>query len=124
MARIFAGFSRIPSYPFVSLYISLSSLQSCLFFTVKKTNKLPPRRLANVTAVFARASPTEENVVASESVAILCVPDSVAVFLVLHHLFTSIKRRHFEQVQVVVSIILNVLKAVTLDSDDADDAEP
>ena len=37
--------------------------------------------------------------------------------------FTSIKRRHFEQVQVAVPIILNVLKAVALDSDDADDAE-
>ncbi|KAL1314071.1 hypothetical protein HN51_040798 [Arachis hypogaea] len=41
----------------------------------------------------------------------------------LSKVFTSIKRRHFEQVQVAVPIILNVLKAVALDSDDADDAE-
>ncbi|MED6109527.1 hypothetical protein PIB30_034523 [Stylosanthes scabra] len=40
----------------------------------------------------------------------------------LSKVFTSIKRRHFEQVQVAVPIILNVLKAVALDSD-ADDAE-
>ncbi|MED6119711.1 hypothetical protein PIB30_014082 [Stylosanthes scabra] len=41
----------------------------------------------------------------------------------LSKVFTSISRRHFEQVQVAVPIILNVLKAVALDSDDADDAE-
>nr|XP_025606549.1 aberrant root formation protein 4 isoform X2 [Arachis hypogaea] len=41
----------------------------------------------------------------------------------LSKVFTSIKRRYFEQVQVAVPIILNVLKAVALDSDDADDAE-
>ncbi|XLS78081.1 hypothetical protein HN51_062306 [Arachis hypogaea] len=34
---------------------------------------------------FSRASLAEENVVTSESVAILCVPESVAVLLVLHH---------------------------------------
>nr|XP_029143391.1 aberrant root formation protein 4-like isoform X3 [Arachis hypogaea] len=41
----------------------------------------------------------------------------------LSKVFTSNKRCHFEQVQVAVSIILNVLNAVALDSDDSDDAE-
>ncbi|RYR52338.1 hypothetical protein Ahy_A06g027270 isoform A [Arachis hypogaea] len=84
------------SLPFLSLCISLSSLQSCLSSPVNKTKKLPPRRPAKVTATFACASPSRGE--ASESVAILCVPESVtvfcvpesiviflAVFLVFHH---------------------------------------
>ncbi|XP_020961225.1 aberrant root formation protein 4-like [Arachis ipaensis] len=41
----------------------------------------------------------------------------------LSKVFTSNKKCHFEQVQLVVPIILNVLKAVALDSYDSDDTE-
>ncbi|QHN86465.1 Aberrant root formation protein [Arachis hypogaea] len=45
------------------------------------------------------------------------------VALKLELIFTSNKKCHFEQVQLVVPIILNVLKAVALDSYDSDDTE-
>ncbi|RYR03979.1 hypothetical protein Ahy_B06g083468 [Arachis hypogaea] len=47
----------------------------------------------------------------------------VPPLLGLSKVFTSNKKCHFEQVQLVVPIILNVLKAVALDSYDSDDTE-